>query len=185
VLDIQQTLMQFIAETFIRKTRFDPLHDAGTEQRLVDQLPAVLGQLHEQEQTLVAMQFGDRPLEVEIERASLIAALEPHYAELLRLVQGARVAGMQIQLRLAPRIAAFPGLLDRFGTLRDCEVKLLPRGAAALGTLEHEATISRPDSLALVYHLPIARATKRHRRRCARRICCSRAARGKFPTHRS
>ena len=158
VLDIQQTLMQFIAETFIRKTRFDPLHDAGTEQRLVDQLPTVLGQLHEQEQTIVAMQFGDRPLEVEIERASLIAALEPHYAELLRLVQGARVAGMQIQLRLAPRIAAFPGLLDRFGTLRDCEVKLLPRGAAALGTLEHEATISRPDSLALVYHLPIARA---------------------------
>jgi hypothetical protein len=131
VLDIQQTLLQFIAETFIRKTRFDPLHDAGTEQRLVDQLPAVLGQLHEQEQTVVAMQFGDRPLEVEIE---------------------------QIQLRLAPRIAAFPGLLDRFGTLRDCEVKLLPRGAAALGTLEHEATISRPDSLALVYHLPIARA---------------------------
>ena len=158
VLDIQQTLLQFIAETFIRKTRFDPLHDAGTEQRLVDQLPAVLGQLHEQEQTLVAMQFGDRPLEVEIERASLIAALEPHYAELLRLVQGARVAGLQIQLRLAPRIAAFPGLLDRFGTLRDCEVKLLPRGAAALGTLEHEATISRPDSLALVYHLPVARA---------------------------
>jgi hypothetical protein len=119
----------------------------------------VLGQLHEQEQTIVAMQFGDRPLEVEIERASLIAALEPHYAELLRLVQGARVAGLQIQLRLAPRIAAFPGLLDRFGTLRDCEVKLLPRGAAALGTLEHEATISRPDSLALVYHLPIARAS--------------------------
>ena len=32
------------------------------------------------------------------------------------------------------------------------------RGAAALGTLQHEATVSRPDSLALVYHLPIARA---------------------------
>ena len=41
VLDMQQTLMQFIAETFIRKTRFDPLHDASTEQRLVDQLPGV------------------------------------------------------------------------------------------------------------------------------------------------
>ena len=41
VLAIQQTLMQFIAETFIRKTRFDPLHDASSEQRLVDQLPRV------------------------------------------------------------------------------------------------------------------------------------------------
>jgi hypothetical protein len=158
VLDLHQTLMQFIAETFIRKTRFDPLHDASTEQRLVDQLPALLGQLREQEQTVVGMQFGDRPLEVEIERAQVIAALEPHYVELLRLVQGARVAGMQIQLRLAPRIAAFPGLVERFSALRDCEVRLLPRGAAALGTLQQEAAVSRPDSLALVYHLPIARA---------------------------
>jgi hypothetical protein len=158
VLDIQQTLMQFIAETFIRKTRFDPLHDASTEQRLVDQLPAWLDQLREQERITIGMQFGDRPLEIEIERAQLIAAVERHYVELLRLVQGARVAGMQIELRLAPRIAAFPGLLERFGTLRDCELRLLPRGAAAFGTLQYEAAISRPDALALVYHLPIARA---------------------------
>ncbi|HKU15367.1 MAG TPA: FHA domain-containing protein [Steroidobacteraceae bacterium] len=158
VLDLQQTLMQFIAETFIRKTRFDPLHDASTEQRLVDSLPAWLGELREQERITLTMQFGDRPLEVEIEREQLIAALEPHYVELLRLVQGARVAGMQIQLRLAPRIAVFPGLVERFGTLRDCEVRLLPHGAAALGTLEYEAAISRPDALALVYHLPIPRA---------------------------
>jgi hypothetical protein len=158
VLDIQQTLMQFIAETFIRKTRFDPLHDASTEQRLVDQLPTWLAQLQEQEKVTVGMQFGDRQLEIEIEREQLIAAVERHYVELLRLVQSARVAGMQIELRLAPRIAAFPGLLDRFNTLRDCQIRVLPHGAAALGTLQHEATISRPDSLALVYHLPIARA---------------------------
>jgi hypothetical protein len=158
VLDIQQTLMQFIAETFIRKTRFDPLHDASTEQRLVDQLPTWLTQLREQEKITVGMQFGDRLLEIEIEREQLIAAVERHYVELLRLVQSARVAGMQIELRLAPRIAAFPGLLDRFNTLRDCQIRVLPHGAAALGTLQHEATINRPDSLALVYHLPVARA---------------------------
>lgn len=158
VLDIQQTLMHFIAETFIRKTRFDPLHDASTEQHLVDQLPAWLGQLREQEQITVSMQFGDRPLEIEIERAQLIAAVERHYVELVRLVQGARVAGMQIELRLSPRIAAFPGLVERLGTLRDCEIRVLPQAAAALGTLQNAATIARPDSLALVYHLPIARA---------------------------
>src|SRR5262249_4638723 len=54
---------------------------------------------------------------------------------------------------------AFPGLLERLGTLRDCEIRLLPRGAAAFGTLQYEGTISRPDSLALVYHLPVARAS--------------------------
>jgi hypothetical protein len=158
VLDIQQTLMQFIAETFIRKTRFDPLHDASTEQRLVDQMPGWLSQLRDQEQITAGIQFGDRPLEVEIGRAELIAAVESHYVELLRLVQSARVAGMQIELRLSSRLAAFPGLFERFCTLRDCTVHLLPKGAAALGTLQYEAAISRPDSLALVYHLPIPRA---------------------------
>jgi hypothetical protein len=158
VLDIQQTWMQFIAESFIRKTRFDPLHDAGTEQRLFDQLPGWLGELREQERVTVAMQFGDRPLEIEVERAQMIGAVERHYAELQRLVQDARVAGMQIELRLGPSVAALPGLHDRLNTLRDCTVRVLPQGAAALGTLQYESAIHRPESLALVYHLPTPRA---------------------------
>jgi hypothetical protein len=52
-----------------------------------------------------------------------------------------------------------PGLVERLSTLRDCTLSLLPRGAAALGALAHQATIRRPaDAVALVYQLPIARA---------------------------
>jgi hypothetical protein len=159
VLGIQQTWMQFIAESFVRKTRFDPLHDAGTEQRLVDGLPQWLAELQDKERINVAIQFSDRPLEIEVERAQLIAAAEPHYAELQRLVQGARVAGMRIELRLSHRVASLPGLLDRLQTLRDCDIQILPAAAAALGTLQYEAAIRRsPDSLALVYQLPVPRA---------------------------
>jgi len=78
-----------------------------------------------------------------------------HYAELQRLVQGARVAGLAIELRVSHRIAALPGLLERFGELRDCQVQVLPRGAAALGALQYESAIRRPpEELALVYQLP-------------------------------
>jgi pSer/pThr/pTyr-binding forkhead associated (FHA) protein len=159
LLGIQQTWVQFIAEAFVRKTRFDPLHDAGTEQRLVDQLPQWLDELQRADQTTLAMQFNERPLEIEIEREQLIAAAEPHYAELMRLVQGARVAGLPIELRISPRIAALPGLLERFGTLRDCTIQILPPGAAALGALQYESSIRRPnEALALVYQLPTPRA---------------------------
>lgn len=159
LLGIQQTLVQFIAENFVRKTRFDPLHDAATEQRLVDQLPVWLGELQQAETITLSFQFGERQLQLEIERAQLIAAAEPHYAELLRLVQGARVAGMPIELRVTQRVAALPGLLDRFKTLRDCTIQVLPAAAAALGALQYEAAIRRPaDSLALVYQLPVPRA---------------------------
>ena len=39
VLAFQQALAQSIAAAFVRETRFDPLHEAATEQRLYDRLP--------------------------------------------------------------------------------------------------------------------------------------------------
>lgn len=156
---LQQSWMQLIAESFVRNTRFDPLHDAASEQRLLNLLPEWLGRLREQETISLSLQFGDRPLEIELSRAQFVAAAEPHYAELLKLVQDARVAGLPIELRISQRVAAMPGLADRLSSLRDCVLSVLPAGAAALGALMHQAVIRRPaDSLALVYQLPVARA---------------------------
>ena len=39
LLAIQQSLVEMVATHFVRKTRFDPLHEAATEQALVDALP--------------------------------------------------------------------------------------------------------------------------------------------------
>ena len=159
VLALQQAWMQMIAEAFVRNTRFDPLHDAASEQRLLNQLPHWLEQLADNETLTLSMQFGDRPLEIELTRAQFIAAAEAHYAELVKLVQDARVAGLPIELRVSQRVAALPGLMQRFAALRDCTVQALPQGAAALGALMHQGAIRRsPDSLALVYQLPVARA---------------------------
>lgn len=161
VLGLQQTWMRFIAEQFVHRTRFDPLHDASTEQRLVDELPGWLSQLLEEERLVLAMRTGERPLEIELERAQFIEAVEPHYAELQRLVQGARVAGLPIELHVSHRIARLPGLLERLGRLRDCAIKALPAGAGALGALRHEAAIIRPaDALTLIYQLPAVRAAE-------------------------
>ena len=159
LLGIQQTLAQFIAENFVRKTRFDPLHEASSEQRLIDQLPAWLNELQQAEAITLSFEFGERELQLEMERAQLIAAAEPHYLELLRLVQGARVAGMPIELRVSQRVAALPGLLDRLRSLRDCTIQVLPPAAAAWGALQYETSIRRgPDSLALIFQLPVPRA---------------------------
>ncbi len=159
LLALQQTWMQLIAENFVRNTRFDPLHDAASEQRLLNQLPQWLAQLADQEMLNLSLQFGDRPLEIELSRAQFVAAAEAHYAELLKLVQDARVAGLPIELRISQRVAAMPGLAARLSTLRDCVVRVLPQGAAALGALLHQDVIRRPaDGLALVYQLPVPRA---------------------------
>lgn len=155
LLALQQAAMRFIADSFVRKTRFDPLHEAVNEQRLLDQLPQWLAQLNDQPQATISIQSGERTLDVELDRSEFIAAVEPHYVELLRLVQSARVAGMPIALRVSQRVAAMPGLLERFASLRDCEVEVLPQGAAALGALKYTDAIHRSsEALALVYQLP-------------------------------
>jgi FHA domain len=155
VLALQQSWLKLIAEEFVRKTRFDPLHEAASEQRLVDLLPQWLTQLETNSPLTLSMQFGDRALEIELTRERFIEAAEAHYADLVSLVQNARVAGVAIDLRLSHRVAALPGLRERFHALRDCTVQVLPQGAAALGALKYEAAIRRPaESLALVYHLP-------------------------------
>ena len=101
---------------------------------------------------------ADQPSKVAASLQRAIARPFPrHYAEILRLVQSARVAGMPIELRVTERVAMLPGLLTRLRSLRECAVYVLPRGAAALGALEHESAIRRtPDTLALIYQLPIA-----------------------------
>ncbi len=159
LLALQQSWMQLIAENFVRSTRFDPLHDAANEQGLQDQLPEWLAQLQHNESINLSLRFGDRPLEVEMNRAQFVAAAERHYAELVRLVQDARVAGLPIELSVSHRVASLPGLIERFATLRDCTLRILPEGAAALGALQYRDVIRRPpESLALVYQLPVPRA---------------------------
>jgi FHA domain-containing protein len=157
LLAVQQSCVEFIADTFIRKTRFDPLHDAANEQQLVDQLPHWFAQLRSSERISITMPLADRTPEIELSRDELVAAAQVHYSELLRLVQSARIAGLPLELRVSDRLAALPGLLERLSSLRDCSIKVLPRGAAALGALQHESTIARSaDALALVYLLPSA-----------------------------
>ena len=78
LMALHQTWMQMIAENFVRNTRFDPLHDAASEQRLLDLLPEWLTALQENERITLALQFGERPLEIELERAQFVAAAEPH-----------------------------------------------------------------------------------------------------------
>jgi hypothetical protein len=159
LLSLQQAWLTMISEEFVRRTRFDPLHEAASEQHLFNQLPRWLAQLETASPITLSMQFAERTLDIELTREKFIEAAEPHYSEWLSLVQNARAAGLAIDLCLSHRVAVLPGLRERFESLRECNVRVLPNGAAALGALRYEQAIRRPaDALALVYQLPAPRA---------------------------
>lgn len=159
-LAFRQALATVIASTFVRDTRFDPLHQAATEQRLYDLLPAWLSALDAADETEAELEFGNTTHRIRLTRASVTAAVEPLVNELLRLVQLARPAGALMHLCFTPRIAAIPGLVARLSALRDCVMVELPAGAAAKGALLAANAILRPpDAIALVHRLPLATAT--------------------------
>jgi hypothetical protein len=156
----RQALATTIATTFVRDTRFDPLHQAATEQRLHDALPAWLQLLEASEEAEAELEFGNTSYRIRLTRAQLTTAVEPLANEILRLVQLARPAGALLHLCFTPRIGAIPGLVARLSGLRDVVMVELAHGAAAKGALLAANTVMRPaDAIALVHRLPLAAST--------------------------
>jgi len=158
-LAFRQAVAATVATTFVRDTRFDPLHQAATEQRLHDLLPAWLQALATTEETEAEIEFGAMAYRIRLARAQVVDAVEALTTEVMRLVQSARPPGALMHLCFSPRIAAIPGLVARLTGLRDCVMVELAPGAAATGALQSAAAIVRSaDAIALVHRLPLAAA---------------------------
>jgi hypothetical protein len=155
-LALQQAWLDMIAAEFVRRTRFDPLHEAASEQRLWDGLPGWLATLQQCDTLAIELPAAGDTLAVEFARAEFVAAARSCYDAVVHVLQRARPAGGPLHLRVSHRWMELPGFADRLAELRDCTVLSLPRGAAALGALAFERELRRePSQLALVQRLPV------------------------------
>ena len=155
LLAIQQSLVETIATAFVRQTRFDPLHEAATEQRLVNRIPVWLAALEAAEEVDADIDAGAHTHNAKLSRAAILDAVDGRLADIHRLVQAARPAGVSVCMCVSAGAATVPGLLDRLRTLRDCSVVVLEGGAAALGAMSAADAIVRPEgAVALVHRLP-------------------------------
>jgi FHA domain len=144
-----------IAEIFVLKTRFDPLHRADCEQALYDRLPDWLAQISGQGAAEMVLPFGAEEFRVEIERGQLLAVANGFYRALLQLIAQTREAGSGLIVQLSERLARQPGLIDELARLDDARVVAHPPGHAALAALAALETISTsPDQVKLLRHLP-------------------------------
>jgi hypothetical protein len=172
---IEDALAQHVAQSFVRATRFDPLHQAVTEQALYDRLPDWLAAAAGGG-TVAVLEHGGLRHETRLEAAHLSAALAPLTAEILRLVHSARRAGEALTLYLTERVSTVPGLLAALGTLHGVALVGLPSAAAAAGALAHAAEIEGPE-LAFVSRLAAAAAATAVSASSERRTV------GEAPTH--
>jgi FHA domain len=152
---LEQLCIDLVAGNFVRQTRFDPLYRAQTEQLLADGMWDWLQALQTEEAVSITLPTGSEDAQVELTRAQWLAASEPCYTALLQLVQSARPAGQQLELRVGRRAQSLPGLMARLEELNSCIVTPLPEGAPALGALRHHGVILRGAAPALVCQLPL------------------------------
>jgi hypothetical protein len=162
-LALQARWIDAIAGEFVRRTRFDPLHHAQTEQQLWDRLPQWLTEIDRSLRTdtastvTMAVEFDGDSIAIEVTSQFMLDAVSVFYSAIIQLAQRAQIAGSMFELLLTQRVATLPGLQRELAAVRNTRVSVLPAAAGALGALAQASVIRRePQHLSLVQRLPVS-----------------------------
>ncbi|HEU0224119.1 MAG TPA: FHA domain-containing protein [Steroidobacteraceae bacterium] len=156
---------QLVAEAMVRRTRFDPLHQAATEQQLYERLPGWLEELARVESVDAVIETEAGSFAATLRREQLTLAVEAWYAQLAELVHAGHRADEPATLALSARAALLPALGERLAALPGLEPATLPLEAAAAGAAARAGEVgpAEPPTLvtALARAIPAASAARR------------------------
>jgi len=131
--------VESIAEEFVRTTRFDPLHQAATEQELYSRLPAALEIFKSHSSFIFEISHGKHRYRTALLWDLLKQKSDAVYDEICRSIVKMQDAhgknSLLIVLQLTHRIARLPGLQDKLSEIEHCQIMELEPGAGALGVL--------------------------------------------------
>lgn len=132
-------LCRQVANEFVRATRYDPLHQAATEQQLFLQLLGILRERGADAASTVEIQTGRTAYAMAVLPQMLLDAatgIRRALVNALRmLLEETPNAGRGASLWLSHRAAWVPGLVQELRALPGARLVLLPKGAAAFGAL--------------------------------------------------
>lgn len=141
-----------VADTFVRTTRYDPMHSAEAEQSVYDRLGDWVAEAHRGGAATLSVPRADGEHTTTIKDAALAAAGAAALRDIARRVAATSRPGDPLTVLLSDRFAHVPGL---HAALREAvpglELIDLAPGAAGAGALRREAEIvSGGDSVAFV-----------------------------------
>jgi hypothetical protein len=133
--DLRERWLSTAAQQFIDATRFDPLHDARSEQALYDALEARRGELAAGGSRRLEVVTSSRTHGIVVDSALLADAAAEIYGRIVELVRASMPAGEPVRLYLSARAAGLPGLAARLAELPDVDTEALAVDAVARGLL--------------------------------------------------
>jgi hypothetical protein len=154
VVQLRERWARRIAAAFVGQTRFDPLSDGKTEQRLFDALPGWLEAFGNLPSATVEFDVGQTTKSIQLARKDFGAEAAEIYDHLADRVAAARRTGRGLAVRVGSVLAGLPGATERLAEIAGVRVVELPAGAGALGALACAKDIrSRPGKTTLVKSL--------------------------------
>lgn len=137
---LYRSYMEIIAEEFVDATRFDPLHQAATEQELYNRLVAALDIFKYQSSFLFELSHGNVQYRINLLREVLFQKSKKIYDEICRFIEKMRDDHDQNNfltvIQMTHRVACLPGLKNKLLEIENCKISELEPGAGALGVLK-------------------------------------------------
>ena len=154
LLQAQQRWLELVAEAMVLRSRFDPLHEAASEQRLYDLLPAAAARAALEGSATLELPTGNGSSAVTLSRDQFAAAARPLARGLVALVESLRPDGQPVSVLLADSALRVPGIVEALAAspglrLVAMDDPLVAR-AASLQAIGGEADAGQADAAGAV-----------------------------------
>ena len=136
-----------VAQSFVRQTRYDPLHSAESEQKLYDLLPGWLETLIDDDEVTLSLRPAGKKLAIELDRRQLVQSAGAHYESIAALAISVMPPDEPVMLLVSHRLGRLPGLVEKLSRDVSDNLVLLPPEAAAVGALAYDSHVpSAPEN---------------------------------------
>ena len=149
--------LDLVSTTMVKRTRFDPLHDAVIEQHVFESIPVLALEAANAGSVTASITRGADSFEVELTRDQFAQAAQPIYRAIVSLLHQLRPAGVPVAIVMPQLAAQLPGLREQMEQFVGCELIAIPDGFAAAATslLGLPAPSADDTAVALLRRVPL------------------------------
>jgi hypothetical protein len=145
VAALERSCAEYVARCFLECNRFDPMHDAESEQSIYDQLDSWIALLNRNNEAELHFTYKGNQFSAEVSLAELRQWLQRRCQPLIQSLRAKVSVAKPTALQLSAGLAAYPGVAETLADLPGCDVFILEPGAAARG-LTHRREYLPSDS---------------------------------------
>lgn len=157
LIELYQVWLDLVCTTMVKRTRFDPLHDAATEQHVFESIPAIALEAASTGSATPSITKGAGRFEVALTRDQFAQAAQAIYRSIVSLLHQLRPAGVPVAIVMPQLAAQLPGLREQLEQFVGCDLIAIPDGFAAAATslLELPTPSADENAVVLLRRIPL------------------------------